>query len=267
MSKKIINNVQLGSDFELFLYDNDAKQYINAKPFIKGSKEAPFNFDRSNPFWRTCLDNVLAEGNIKPARTRKEFVDGINKVMNYIKSIVPKNVSLHAIPAVDMPEDELNSPESVEIGCEVDYNAYTLSSNPTPILSSNLRSAALHIHLSYDDMNLITSTEWIKAMDLFLGLPSIMIEPDNKRRDLYGNAGAYRISPVTTEYRVLSNFFLKDDNLINWVYNNTLLAIDFINNNQTVPVKITEKVLSLFKSKDKEAIRTFITENNIKLPV
>lgn len=264
--KKLIDNIQIGSDFELFLYNNTKKEYINAKPFIKGTKKRPFNFDKSNKFWRTCLDNVLAEGNIPPCTSKKQFVDSIIKVMSYINETTPHDVNLHAVPAIYMPPHQLNTRESVEIGCEVDYNAYTLEPNDVPALSDTLRSAALHVHISYTDMNLITSTELIKAMDMFLGLPSLVIEPENERRRLYGNIGSYRINPLTLEYRVLSNFFLKDQKLIGWVYNNTLAAIDFINKKTEVGYALADKVQNLFTLNNKQDIITFMNENNIKLP-
>ena len=34
----------------------------------------------------------------------------------------------------------------------------------------------------------------VKLLDIFLGIPSVIIDPDKKRRKLYGKAGAFRLT-------------------------------------------------------------------------
>jgi len=58
----------------------------------------------------------------------------------------------------------------------------------------------------------------IKALDAYLGLPSVLFEKDGMRRTLYGKAGAYRPTPYGVEYRVLSNFWLTEEKYMRWVY-------------------------------------------------
>src|SRR3546814_7881426 len=43
---------------------------------------------------------------------------------------------------------------------------------------------------------------------------------------MYGAAGAFRTKPYGVEYRVLSNAWLKDSNLMSWVYKNTILGFN-----------------------------------------
>ena len=52
----------------------------------------------------------------------------------------------------------------------------------------------------------------------------MLLDDGAKRRELYGKAGAYRVKPYGVEYRVLSNFWLKSPALMQWVYDNTILA-------------------------------------------
>jgi hypothetical protein len=69
-----------------------------------------------------------------------------------------------------------------------------------------------HIHISEYNVDLI------RYMDLYLGVPSILMDTDTRRRELYGKAGAYREKPWGLEYRVLSNFWYKTPELIGWVW-------------------------------------------------
>lgn len=62
-------------------------------------------------------------------------------------------------------------------------------------------------------------------MDVFLGVPSIIIDPDTERRKLYGKAGCFRLQPWGVEYRVLSSYMMKNDNFIRYVYKQTMTAV------------------------------------------
>lgn len=230
----VITNVSVGSDFEVFLFDKDKNKVVNAEPYVKGSKLLPFNFDNSNPFWTTSLDNVLAEGNIPPCTTQQEFNSNIEYVLEFFKKSFPKNIEIINDPAVTMDEEELNTPTAKEFGCTPSLNAYTGKKNPSPNgRNTNLRTGAFHIHLKYDDMEINNCTELIRILDLFLGLPALLLEPPNERRKLYGTAGEFRFGK-TLEYRVLSTYFCKDEFLRKWVFQNTMHAIDFYNNNDSL---------------------------------
>jgi hypothetical protein len=87
----------------------------------------------------------------------------------------------------------------------------------------------MHIHIGYKDPVAPLNIIIVKFMDLFLGVPSTLIEPKNERRQVYGAAGAFRHCRYGCEYRCLSGYFLKDNNLIRWAFNNTLKAIEEVN--------------------------------------
>ena len=94
-----------------------------------------------------------------------------------------------------------------------------------------------HIHIGADclkDQALVE--ECVKVLDLFLGLPSVLLDEERERRKLYGKAGCFRFATSFTgfEYRVLSNFWLKSEELMGWVYDNTQAAINFINEGKTI---------------------------------
>ena len=62
-------------------------------------------------------------------------------------------------------------------------------------------------------------------MDLFLGIPSVLMDKGHLRKNLYGKHGAYREKAYGVEYRVLSNFWIFNNRLIEWVWDNTSRAI------------------------------------------
>ncbi len=77
--------------------------------------------------------------------------------------------------------------------------------------------------------------EVIKAMDIFLGVPSIFLDGDKERRKLYGGAGAHRVKPYGVEYRTLSNFWLWEDWTKLWVFQQTERAINFVKSGKEIP--------------------------------
>ena len=80
-----------------------------------------------------------------------------------------------------------------------------------------------------DDAHFIKAMEITKQLDFVLGVPSVLLDRDGlTRRSLYGKAGAFRPKPYGAEYRVLSNFWLKHENMINWVYSGTQKAFTML---------------------------------------
>jgi hypothetical protein len=66
-------------------------------------------------------------------------------------------------------------------------------------------------------------------MDMFLGVPSVVKDPDTDRRSLYGKAGCFRFTPYGVEYRTLSSYMMKTNQLIGFVYDQTMKAIKACN--------------------------------------
>jgi len=83
-----------------------------------------------------------------------------------------------------------------------------------------------HIHIGFPEPDEAKTERVIKAMDIFLGLPSVWLDSDTRRRRLYGTAGSFRFKPFGCEYRTLSNFWIASEDLIKWAYDNTILAVN-----------------------------------------
>ena len=229
----IISGYTIGADIECFVKNVNTNEIVSAEGFVKGTKNVPFFFDEKNPFFATSLDNVLAEICIPPVKANdcKGFVSNINKSFGYVSSTLPKHLCTAHVPAASLDSKWLQTENAKLFGCEPDYNVWERSVNQKPKAENeNLRSSGFHVHVGYDEPENEKTEKCIKAMDLFLSVPSILIEPDNERRKLYGKAGAFRFKPYGFEHRVLSGFFASSDDLKAWVFNNTEKAIEAVNN-------------------------------------
>lgn len=265
----IIKGVSIGSDFELFVLDENEQKVINAKPYVKGTKKKPFNFDESDPFWCTSLDGVSMEGNIPPVYTAEDFDKSIQKVIDFMNSTLPQGLKTIHECAVYLDPSELRTREARTFGCMPSFTAYNLS-EPSIIpdaKTTTLRTCCTHVHVKYDNMKIETSLELIKAMDLFLGLPSLLIEPMNPRRMLYGRLGEFRFDEAkTTEYRVLSSFFSQTKELRQWVFNNTQKAIQWINEGNRVTDSQGFEFKQVMDTNDKGYVEALVNQYNIAMP-
>tara|TARA_Y100000310_G_C20638524_1_gene792550 strand:- start:1178 stop:1936 length:759 start_codon:yes stop_codon:yes gene_type:complete len=189
------------------------------------------------------VDGMALEFNIDPALSQDEFVHNTSVVLTTLRKMVPKDFdfSYEACAYFDQAYIERQPEIARALGCEPDYDAYTGEANEPPDASVDFRTAAGHIHLGWkdpedeDDDHFIKSMEITKQLDFILGVPSVMLDRDGRsRRFLYGKAGAFRPKPYGAEYRVLSNFWIKSEDMMNWVYSHTqkaffLLAEEGIN--------------------------------------
>jgi hypothetical protein len=114
----------------------------------------------------------------------------------------------------------------MEFGCEPDINAWAEDYNSAPDASSTLRTAGGHIHVGFqfEEGDYKTQFNVVKLMDIFLGIPSVLLDKDSQRRQLYGKAGACRLKEYGIEYRTLSNFWLESDDSQRWAYRQTQRA-------------------------------------------
>lgn len=277
MNKIKLNSV--GVDAEMFLQNTKTGEIISAEGYIKGSKDDPFCFDPSSKWFTTQLDNVLAEVTIPPATKIEEFAGGLIKAMEYVKSILPSDIVPVAIPAANLADKYLMTEQAQIFGCSPDFDAYTLSINHKPWSEDySLRSAGSHVHIGFNDIEVPFNegelfnyepdkqrSEIVKALDLFISIPLVIIEPDNKRKELYGKAGAFRPKPYGLEYRTPSNYYLNSIELMNWVYNNTHKAISFINSIGNIPKNLSKEIRETINNNNKERANFLISEFNIDL--
>ncbi len=257
-------NVRFGADPELFL-KNSGGFFISAIGKIGGSKQIPRPIDDRGSAVQE--DNVAVEFNIAPAKSAREFVKNLYIPLTYIRGHVKGMGLIPAIvPSAIFPESELDCDAAQEFGCEPDYNVWTGKTNPRPKAKgplAALRTCGGHIHVSWDDPKMNERKELIKAMDLFQGVPSVLMDPDSRRRVLYGRAGAYRPKLYGVEYRVLSNFWITSPQMMKWAYRQANRAIEFIHDGGKIEPKIKDLILTSINANDKKAATYLVRKFNL----
>jgi hypothetical protein len=213
--------MRLGTDPEVFLQNAEGKP-ISAIGYIMADKWNPMQIPDMPKGFTLQEDNVSLEYGIPPASSADEFVRSINAVMDKSLSYLPE-LSFSKLSCIVFPEDQMQHPMAHIFGCEPDFNAWTGKTNKKPEPPHEfMRSAGGHIHVETEKDPITV----VRNMDLFLGVPSILMDNGEERRKLYGGPGAHRVKPYGVEYRTLSNFWIFEERLIQWVWRNTERALD-----------------------------------------
>lgn len=261
MKKRSIKQVLLGADPEVFLKNVINGEIVSAEGLIGGTKEQPLAITKKGH--NVQEDNVMAEFCIPPASNQDDFFHSINFMINYLRANTPTELDVAILPSARLDKKYLKSKQALTFGCDPDFNAHTYSINESPDSKSDLRTAGGHIHVGYQSPDEETSVQIIRNMDLYLGLPSIIMDSDSERRKMYGKAGAFRMKAYGVEYRTLSNFWLKDEEHIKWAYNNTLLAVKDTFNGKYLDDKLADDVVDAINNNDVASAAEIIGAMNI----
>lgn len=218
----------VGADPEIFVANPHG--LVSAHGMVPGTKENPHKVNKG----AIQVDGMALEFNIDPANSEEEFVSSIKEVMRTLSTRIPDDCKLEVVPTAEFGSKYIQEQPEVakELGCSSDFNAYTGKENPKPNAEVPFRTAAGHVHIGWgegfdtrDPQHMDLCCDLVKVLDLYLGVPSVLADSDTKRRSLYGAAGAFRPKTYGLEYRVLSNFWLKSDSKIQWVYKQVARAI------------------------------------------
>lgn len=243
-------NFTIGCDPEIFLQraDGSLKSVIG---LLGADKWTPRPLtDRGHA---VLEDNVAVEFNIPPCNSFEDFVREVKATMGMVKEILPSDLQYNMESARSFPAEELNCEAAWKFGCEPDFNAWTQDENPKPVASDkNLRSCGGHIHVG-SDLAVADPVRVIRAMDLFLGVPSTRLDAGTLRRELYGKAGAFRFKPYGVEYRTLSNFWIFSDSLLQWAYQGTQRALEFVASGKEIEVGHQALIQECINNNNKDA--------------
>lgn len=241
----------IGADIEVFLFDKVTNQAHSVEGLIGGTKEEPLRLDREG-----CAvqeDNVSLEYNVRPTTDPKDMWDDILFNLNWATGVLPDNLVIRTVASAHFAPHFLATEHAQKLGCEPDINVYTGELNEAPFPHPTLRTAGGHIHVATsfseeDNMKLI------KAMDLFLGVPSILLDSDVERRQMYGKAGAFRFKPYGVEYRTLSNFWTTSRARVEWAFNQVSRAYAMVESGEKLPEE--SLIIDIInKQNTKEALR------------
>lgn len=261
-----VRNFLIGGDVECFIQDKETKEIVSAEPYVRGSKHMPFNFDPSNPFFSTSLDNVLAEWNLIPTLDKDTWLLSFEKCLGYINDNLPPTLCTANIPSAHLQPEYLQSENAKRFGCDPDYNVWERSINPKPRGAKSLRSAGFHVTIGYEEPTISVSEELVKACDLYLSVPSVLMEPDNERKRLYGKAGCFRMPKFGVEYRSLSGYYAANRELQGWVFENTLKAIQFVNDERMDEIEsVAPQIIKAINENDKVLAGNIVRHFNLEL--
>lgn len=262
--------VLVGADPEVFMFKNG--QPVSAFGAIQGTKDKPFKVDKG----AVQVDGMALEFNIDPAESAEEFRGHIRMVMAQLQGMVP-GYDLNPVPVANFGFDYISTQpkEATELGCNPDFNAwFDGEPNPKPNGELPFRTGAGHVHIGwtnkadvYDPEHRQACIMVTKQMDYYLGLGSLLYDNDNQRREMYGSAGSFRYKPYGCEYRVLSNAWLKDDNLIQWVFDRTVQGVNDLAEGKAAFNEYGALAQDVIRNNDIKEAKAIMHSLNIPLPM
>lgn len=263
--------ILVGADPEIFMAQGG--KFFSAHGVIPGDKKNPFKVNKG----AVQVDGMALEFNIDPAKNEQEFITNLKTVMGVLGEMVP-GYELKAVPVADFDAAYMDSQplEALELGCDPDFNAWEDGKpNPRPNGKVNFRTGAGHVHIGWGSGFDIADPDHIEAccmitkqLDYYLGLGSLLYEDDNRRRTMYGAAGAFRPKPYGVEYRVLSNAWLKDEKLMAWVYRNTVKGVQDLMQNKKAYIQFGTWARNELKAKviNKNDVKYVMEASGAELP-
>lgn len=261
-------NFLIGADPELFVKDVDGN-LLSAHNMIPGTKKEPFKVEKG----AVQVDGMALEFNIDPCATEEAFVENITHVMKQLDEMIDHEFFISPVAHFGKELIDAQPEEAQELGCDPDYNGWTMKSNSKPCGERPFRTASGHVHVGWDNnrnmddpRTFFQSAAVARQLDFYLGLPSLFVDDDQTRRELYGKAGAFRNKPYGMEYRVLSNFWLKEDGLKAWVFRATKRAVEDMFLNDTYLPELEGDIQDIINTGDKDRAMTIITKYGLELP-
>jgi len=266
--KETVSNITLGADPECFIINEETGKVVSSIGIIPGEKGNPWRGKDMPKGYGIEIDNILAEFNIPPAKTRESFIESMEYMKSYLDKFVKKvnpNYKIKCAASEIVDEDQLQSDEARLFGCSVDYNIYTGMPNPKPKgETTNLRSAGCHIHCGYDNPTVAQSLELLQYFDMYLGLPSVIIDTDMRRRTLYGKAGCFRLTGYGFEYRVLSSAMYATPELEGFIFDQSMKAIEAYNEDRIeFTDELKQTIRNVIDSGNSEEAKKLVEQYNI----
>ena len=210
----------IGADPEVFAGVNN--KFVSAHDMVPGTKIKPFRVLEGS----VQVDGMALEYNIDPCVTKQEFVHRIEFVRNQMEGML-SGVQILPVSCVKFDEVEVaHVPrKNFELGCSIDFNAYTAKPNTSPNAKMMMRTAGGHVHIGgfptkdrYGEEHFSNCIRLSKLMDKELGVYSLIWDKDTLRRSMYGKAGCFRPCYFGVEYRSLSNLWVFNKNLVEFVF-------------------------------------------------
>lgn len=134
---------------------------------------------------------------------------------------------------VEVERAELNSlsPKNRILGSDPSRNIYGIKPLVCDPETYQVRSAAGHLHFGLRGDLFDERVRLVGWLDVIVGNTCVLIDREPKaalRRENYGRAGEYRLPNHGLEYRTLSNFWLRNYTLLDFVLGLANIAVDIV---------------------------------------
>ena len=213
-----------GADPEVFVKDVETGEIESSIGVVEGDKDTPFDTGAG----LIHRDNVLAEMNVIPAASARAFSANTKAIVRQLEKMLTPHGKTISIQSSHVMEPKwLNHFEAMRFGCNPNENCWDLSKPNHPDVddAGALRTAAGHIHMSFDFKSAQEQIQVARACEVHIGLRSIAHDSDSLRRTLYGKSGSFRPKPYGIEYTVPSNFWLHNTYLMEEVFTAAARAV------------------------------------------
>ena len=236
----------IGADPEIFV--SQKGKFVSAYNLVPGTKKDPFKVDKG----AVQVDGLALEFNIDPAHNYEEFQENLDTVMRTLQEMVPEHTFMEEASVYLDPQYRASlPPESLEIGCSPSLNAYTEDADETPDGGGDLRAVGGHLHIGgFFDPDEDARVKWnrslrlIRLMDKYVGVYSVLWDPDTDRRKIYGAAGSCRLKSFGVEYRTLSNRWLFDKKITKFIYEQTAKAVEALYRGEDVESDVYKDIIN-----------------------
>lgn len=241
---------------------------VSAEALIGAGKDVPLALNEEVSVHE---DNILVEFNIAPAKTAMDFVKKNIMALYLINEqfLKPKGLKISRDCFAEFDAKYLQTEQAMAVGCSPEFDALTGDIIDPPVFMDGFagRSAGGHVHIGYENENYADSMMLVKMLDLHLGVPSLLLDPDTRRRQIYGKPSSYRRTEgLKVEYRTLSNFWLFEKTLMEWVYEVVAKVVDEVKSGTIIDDDLYITVRQTIENNDVETAQKLISQNSLLMP-
>jgi len=268
----VINGVNflLGSDPEVFVKDKKTRRFVGAYGMTDGTKRNPAPLAHNI---RVQVDGMALEFNTNPSSGPVHFARVVARARRELNCLIERQGDYRIVvqPTVEFDEEAwADAPDVAKVlGCEPDYNAWTMDVNERPDADVTFRTGGGHLHMGWgaafelDDRFLKVCGGFTREQDVTNGVASVLYDTDVGRRELYGRAGAFRPKHYGMEYRTLSNSWVRNKELSTYVARQSFVAAS---NMMTGNLMQTPEVESIINESKIEEAKYFLGHNKLSFP-
>jgi hypothetical protein len=221
------------------------------------------------------VDNVNCEFTIPPVKNKEDFLKYSAYCKKWANNYLENyGLKLKAYSSYSFTDEDLDNETAQRFGCEPSFDAFRKGRQARvgEPENQNLRSAGFHLHCGFNSENFSTEDlfNYIYCCDLFLGIPSVILDRDTERRGLYGSPSNYRFKRIGNliiiEYRSLGGNLLADDELIGYCYDQLIAAINFFNESNFESLwEDLPEIIRIIKESDVEGALYIAQKYNLNL--